>query len=68
MRRLPPSTKGAGARYRWVDIESTEGAEETMLGLNGGVWRAPTILMPDGSVLVEPSNSELKAQVGRLAA
>ncbi len=39
-----------------------------MLGLNGGVWRAPTILMPDGSVLVEPSNSELKAQVGRLAA
>jgi mycoredoxin len=49
--------------YAWVDVEKTKGAREEMLRLNGGDRRVPTILFPDGSVLVEPTNPQLNAQL-----
>jgi mycoredoxin len=39
-----------------------------MLRLNGGDRRVPTLLFPDGSVLVEPSGAELAAKVDVRAA
>ncbi len=56
-----------GARYEVVNIEATEEALSTMLELNGGSQSVPTIVMPDGTVLVEPSNSELTAKLDELA-
>ena len=32
---------------------------DVVLKINNGQKRVPTILFPDGSVMVEPSNSEL---------
>ncbi len=49
--------------YEWIDIESSKGAAETVRNLNNGEIILPTIIFPDGSKLVEPSNSELKYKV-----
>ena len=47
------------ARYTWVDIEAVPEAADRMMKLNGGRQSVPTILFPDGKVVVEPSNEEL---------
>ncbi len=49
-----------GAGYRWIDIDREPGAAETVLRLNGGYRTVPTIVFPDGRVLVEPSRRELE--------
>jgi len=43
------------AQYHYVDIEIDDGAREYVERLNQGYQSVPTILFPDGSVLVEPS-------------
>src|SRR5579859_4376585 len=43
------------ADHVWVDIDQEPSAVETVLRLNGGYRAVPTILFPDGRVLVEPS-------------
>ena len=57
-----------GVEYAWVDVEEQKGASEEMLRLNGGDSRVPTLLFPDGTVLVEPSNAELGAKLDGRAA
>ena len=52
-----------GARYRWIDVEQDAEAEAAAVRLNGGQRKVPTILFPDGSVLVEPSDDELEAKL-----
>jgi mycoredoxin len=47
--------------YTWVDIDQEPSAVETVLQLNGGYRTVPTIVFPDGRVLVEPSRRELEA-------
>jgi thioredoxin reductase (NADPH) len=50
--------------YQWVDID--EDAEIRML-ITGGrtdVLQLPVVLMPDGAMLVAPSNTDLAAKVG----
>ncbi len=59
---------GEGVPYRWIDIETEQGAEERMLELNGHIWKVPTILFPDGTVLVEPSTSRLQQHLEAVAA
>ncbi len=50
--------------YRWVDIEQSPEARAYVEKVNNGMRRVPTIIFPDGSRLVEPSNAELAAKVG----
>jgi len=45
--------------FDYIDIDSTPGAADKAAELNHGLRRIPTIVFPDGSVLVEPSNAEL---------
>ena len=52
-----------GVPYQWIDIEAEADAVELVQSLNGGMRRVPTILFPDGRVLVEPSRSELRAAI-----
>lgn len=55
-----------GVRYTWIDVDKHPEAEEAVLRLNRGMRSVPTILFPDGSVLVEPSNRELLARLMEL--
>ncbi len=57
-----------GVKYTSVNIETEPGALEAMMELNGGRQSVPTILFPDGTVMVEPSNRELSAHLDALAA
>jgi thioredoxin reductase (NADPH) len=45
--------------YEWHDIDRDKEAQAYVRQVNNGKQIIPTIVFPDGSVLVEPSNSEL---------
>jgi glutaredoxin-like protein len=46
--------------YAWVDIDKDEVGEEFVLSTNHGMRSVPTIVFEDGSILVEPSDTELR--------
>jgi mycoredoxin len=50
--------------YTWVNINEQPEAAQTVMRINGGNRSVPTIVFPDGSVLVEPSDRELGAKLG----
>ncbi|MBI2954141.1 MAG: hypothetical protein HYY30_07495 [Chloroflexi bacterium] len=52
-----------GVSYDWIDIDKDLAAQEVVLRLNGGMRSVPTIVFPDRSILVEPSNRELFARL-----
>lgn len=41
--------------YQWLDIDQDEDARTYVQEINDGKQIIPTILFPDGSILVEPS-------------
>ena len=45
-----------------VDVNADKKAEEFVKELNNGFRSVPTIILPDGSMLVEPSTDELEAK------
>ena len=45
--------------YVWVDIEENRESLEYVRRVNHGPQSVPTIVFPDGSILVEPSDAEL---------
>jgi glutaredoxin len=50
--------------YRWINIDEDIDAEQIVLKLNRGMRSVPTILFPDGTMLVEPSNTALSQKLG----
>jgi thioredoxin reductase (NADPH) len=50
--------------YDYVDIDGDDEARRRVEELNDGKSIIPTILLPDGRILVEPSNAELAAAFG----
>jgi len=52
--------------YIKIPLEGNEVATEFVTKLNNGYRSVPTIIFPDGSILVEPSNSELKEKINSL--
>lgn len=48
--------------YDYINIEQDEEAAAYVMHINGGRRSVPTILFPDGSILVEPSARELAAK------
>lgn len=46
--------------YRWINIDEDEEAGAYVERVNNGYRSVPTIVFPDGSILVEPSRSKLK--------
>jgi thioredoxin reductase (NADPH) len=50
--------------YRWVDIDADDEARRQVEALQHGGRTIPTIVFPDGSHLLEPSNAELAAKLG----
>ncbi len=53
-----------GVRYTWINIEEEPEAAETVRHLNNGMQVVPTIVLPGGRVLTEPSDKELSAALG----
>ena len=54
----------AGIGYEEINIDHDPEAVATVLAINGGYTTVPTIVMPDGRVLVEPSRQELLEALG----
>lgn len=52
--------------YTFIDIDQNTEAREYVAQVNNGMQSVPTILFPDGSVLVEPSSSVLTAKLQAL--
>jgi mycoredoxin len=50
--------------YRWVDIDQDREAEALVKAVNRGNRSVPTLVFPDGSLLVEPSTLELARRLG----
>ena len=51
--------------YLRVGLEGNSEASEFVIRLNRGCQSVPTIIFPDGSVLVEPNWEELRAKFSR---
>ena len=51
-----------GVPYEIINIEENEHAAEVVQRINGGNRSVPTIIFPDGSILVEPGPRELAAK------
>jgi mycoredoxin len=51
-----------GVSYNYVNIEQDDTAAAYVIQVNGGQRAVPTIVFPDGSILVEPSARELAAK------
>ena len=49
--------------FDFIDIDEDPGAAAEVLRLNNGMRSVPTIIFPDGTVLVEPSRRELMARI-----
>jgi glutaredoxin-like protein len=50
--------------YKWIDIDTDLQARKYVESVNRGYRSVPTIIFPDGSMLVEPSTSQLAAKLG----
>ncbi len=53
-----------GVAYVNVDIEENDEARAFVMQVNNGHAVIPTIVFPDGSILVEPSNKQLANKAG----
>lgn len=56
-----------GIAYDYINIEENEGAADYVKQVNGGSRTVPTIVFPDGSILVEPDARDLAAKFPSLA-
>ena len=49
--------------YSYIDIDKDVEGRQFVIGTNNGNRSVPTIVFPDGRILVEPSNRELEQQI-----
>lgn len=49
--------------YTWIDIDKDYEARKFVQEVNNGYRSVPTIVFPDGSMLVEPSNEKLREKL-----
>jgi mycoredoxin len=54
------------ASYHYVDIEHDDAARSHVERINRGNRSVPTILFPDGSILVEPSSATLAEKLAEI--
>ena len=51
--------------YHWIDIDNDASMREVALSAsNGDASRLPVVLLPDGTVLVQPTNADLGSKCG----
>ena len=62
-RRLKSQLEREGIAYLEVDIEATPDAADYVMSVNGGNQTVPTVVLPDGTALTNPSLAEVKARL-----
>ncbi len=67
-RRSRKVFQALGVSFTDIDIEERPEAAEIVRKVNGGAQSVPTIIFPDGTVLVEPSNAVLEQKLTALGA
>jgi len=50
--------------YTWIDIDLDDKAARYVESVNRGFRSVPTIVWPDGSMLVEPSDAQIAKKLG----
>ena len=65
-RRLKSQLARDGITMTEVDIERDPAAAKYVMNVNGGNQTVPTIVFPDGSVLVNPSAVQVKKRMAEL--
>jgi len=69
-RRAKQIFQAEGVAYEWIDLAEHPEAAATVEKINHGNRSVPTILFPDGDVMVEPASpaltEKLRAVKGRL--
>ena len=53
-------------RYDWIDVDQDPAAAAHIEKLNHGMRTVPTVVLPDGSILSEPSNRQLLEKIAAL--
>lgn len=53
-------------QFEWINIDRNKQAEQFVLQHNQGMRSVPTIVFPDGSILVEPKFSQLNEKLTSL--
>lgn len=66
-RQLKRQLDEQGVGYTEVNIETTPGAAEFVMSVNGGNQTVPTLLFADGSTLTNPSMAQVRAQLEGIA-
>ena len=61
--RLKRALEREGIDFDEIDIEQDEAAAEFVMGLNEGNATVPTVVLPDGRTLTNPTLPELLAAV-----
>lgn len=51
--------------YEWVDIDQDDNAADFVKSVANGYRSVPTIVFPDGTILVEPSTSQLREKLSK---
>ena len=49
--------------YVWIDIDQNPQAAAFVKQVNRGLQPVPTLIFPDGSILVEPDSESLRAKL-----
>ena len=63
VRRARAALDAAGIAYDYVDLDRDKAATQLVRRLQRGRRRVPTIIWPDGTVLVEPDDDALLSQL-----
>lgn len=58
--------KGEKIDYDWIDISRDDEARQIVMDINDGNRSVPTMIFPDGDILVEPSTKKLKKKIKSL--
>lgn len=56
----------ANVEYEYIDIYDDQAARERLRQINRGYESVPTLVFPDGEILVEPSRRALEAKLASL--
>lgn len=51
--------------YMWIDIDQNPQAAAFVKQVNRGLRRVPTIIFPDGTILVEPESDTLRTKLNK---
>jgi mycoredoxin len=54
-----------GIEYVWHDVTTSPDKREEAKSLNGGSPKVPTIVLPNGFVLIEPNEEQLISALSR---